>query len=177
MSMTRTGTVGPPLTIIGKDLDAGATFNADVTPGIGVLKAGTLMSFDVATQTLDRAVDGPTTFGILADELDTGAAGATTVYPAMIYREGVFLRQEIESANNLDINTGDANDIALRDKGINLEFSYEGYVGLNPVPPGALGRVEANQEALKKEGGVPITSAPAQPTTGPTTEPPPQVAL
>lgn len=176
MSMTRTGTVSAPITIIGKDLDAGATFNADVTPGIGVLKAGTLMSFDVATQILDKAVDGPTTFGILADELDTGAAGATEVKVAMIYREGVFLRQEIESANNLDINTGDANDLALRDKGMILEFSYEGYEGLTPVPPGALGRVAANQEALKAQGGVPIVPPTAPAPTGPTTEPP-SVAL
>jgi hypothetical protein len=35
--------IGPPLTIIGKDLDAGATFNADVTRGKGKLRGGMWM--------------------------------------------------------------------------------------------------------------------------------------
>lgn len=130
--------VGAPLTIIGKDLDAGATFNADVTPGAGKLRAGTLMKYDVATQALAKAtVTGgtpDTVFGVLSDEFDD--TGATTPIPAMVYREGTFLRQEIESANNAPITPGSALDLALRDLGINLELSYESYVGLNPVPAG-----------------------------------------
>lgn len=137
MAMTRTGTVAAPITIIGKDLDAEATFNADTTPALGVLKAGTLMKYTAATKTLDKAVVGTDAiFGILADDVDTGAAGATEVPVVMVYRGGTFLRQEIESANNVAITPGSAVDLALSDLGIYLELSYEGYVGLNPIPAG-----------------------------------------
>jgi hypothetical protein len=54
----------------------------------------------------------------------------------MVYREGIFLRQEIESANNAAITPDGPLDKALRDLGIFLELSYPGYVGLNPVPTG-----------------------------------------
>jgi hypothetical protein len=138
MPMTRLGiTVSPPLTIIGKDLDAGATFNGDTTPNVGVLKAGTLMKYTTGTQVLAKAVVGTDTlFGLLADEVDTGTGGATEILPVMVYRRGVFLRQEIESANNIAITPGSAVDIALNDLGIFLELSYESYAGLSPVPAG-----------------------------------------
>jgi len=174
MAMTRTGTVSPALTIIGKDLDAGATFNADTTPAVGVLKAGTLMKYTAASKTLDKAVVGTDTiFGILADDIDTGAAGTTEIQPVMIYRRGTFLRQEIESANNVAITPGSAVDIALGDLGIFLELSYEGYVGLNPVPAGVqpMGLSEEEQaevDALVQSASEPNPSR----TTGPTTEPP-----
>ena len=45
MAMTRTGTVAAPISIIGKDLDVGATFNADLPLALGVFKAGTLMKY------------------------------------------------------------------------------------------------------------------------------------
>ena len=138
MAMTRMGiTVPVPLTIIGKDLDAGATFNGDTTPAQGVLKAGTLMKYTAGTQVLAKATVGTDTiFGILSDDIDTGAAGATEILPVMVYRRGVFLRQEIESANNVAITPGSAVDIALNDLGIFLELSYEAYAGLSPVPTG-----------------------------------------
>lgn len=128
--------IGAPLTIIGKDLDAGATFNADVTPGQGKLRAGTIMKYDEATKAFAKATLGTDVpFGLLTDEYDdTNVGGA--IIPAMVYREGVFLRQEIESANNTAITPGSAVDSALRDKGIYLEQSYESYVGLSPVPTG-----------------------------------------
>jgi hypothetical protein len=126
-----------PITIIGKDLDAVATFNADVTPGSGVLKAGTIMKYSVATQQLAPAVLGTDVIhGILSDDGDF--SDAVVIYPAMIYRGGTFLRQEIESANNTAITPDSAVDMALRDKGIYLEQSYEGYLGLSPVPAGVL---------------------------------------
>jgi hypothetical protein len=152
MAMTRTSSVAAPLTIIGKDLDAGATFNGDTLPALGVLKAGTAMKYTIASKLLEKAVIGTdTVFGLLANDVDTGAAGATEVPVVMIYRKGTFLRQEIESANNFAIVPGDANDLALRDKGIYLEQSYEGYVGLNPIPAGVvpLGIGENEEDTLK----------------------------
>ena len=140
MPMFRTGAVvAAPLTIIGKDLDAGATFNADTTPAVGVLKAGTLMKYTAATKVLDKATLSGTpdaVFGVLADDVDTGPVGTTEVQAVMVYRRGVFLRQEIESANNFAITPGSAIDLALNDAGIFLEHSYEAYLGLNPVPTG-----------------------------------------
>lgn len=123
--------VGPPLTIIGKDLDAGATLNADVAEETGPLRAGTFMSFAAGVLTKST---GSNIFGILADEFtDVGAPGPV---PAMVYRRGVFLRQEIESANNVSVVQDSAIDKALRALGIYLEQSYETYVGLQPVPSG-----------------------------------------
>jgi hypothetical protein len=135
--MYRTGTIVPGITIIGKDLDAGATFNGDTVPALGVLKAGTIMKYTAASKTLAKATlgtDAP--FGVLADDVDTGAVGATEVPVVMVYRRGVFLRQEIESANNVAITPGSAIETALSDVGIFLELSYEGYQGLSPVPSG-----------------------------------------
>jgi hypothetical protein len=128
--------VGAPLTIIGKDLDAGATFNADVTLGVGKLRAGTIMKYTVATQALAADPTCAAPFGLLADEFDD--TGASSALPAMVYRAGLFLRQEIESANNLAIPPNSAPDIALRNLGIYLEQSYDQYVGLSPVPAGVV---------------------------------------
>lgn len=139
MPMYKTATVANSITIIGKDLSAYATFNGDTTPALGVLKAGTLMKYTVATKVLAKAVVGTDTiFGILAADVDTGAAGATEVLPIMVYRAGTFLRQEVESANNVVIGAGSAVDLALNDLGIFLEFSYSGYEGLSPAPAGTI---------------------------------------
>jgi hypothetical protein len=139
--MTRTGTVQPAITIIGKDLDAGATFNADLNPNAGVQKAGRFMSYDKATKQLtpwDGVADaaGATIYGVLADDFDITDNNQTVSMAVMIYREGVFLRQEIESANNAEITVDGPLDTRLRDLGILLEYSYEGYTGINPMPPG-----------------------------------------
>jgi hypothetical protein len=138
--MYRTGTVVPGISIIGKDLDAGATFNADVALSAGVLKAGTILKYDTTAKTFAKWVGGTDAvtliFGILADDVD--ASSATVVEPAMCYRRGVFLRQEIESANNLLIAPGGATDVGLKDTGIFLELSYDAYDGLSPVPAGAI---------------------------------------
>jgi hypothetical protein len=135
--MTRTGVVAAPITIIGKDLDVGATFNGDTVPALGVLRAGTLMKYDAATKVLAKATVGTDTiFGVLPDDVDTGPEGATEVPVVMVYRRGTFLRQEIESANNVAITPGSAADLALNDAGIFLELSYEAYAGISPVPTG-----------------------------------------
>jgi len=132
--------VGAALTIIGKDLEAGATFNADVALGTGKLRAGRIMNYTPATQTLAPSTDGslPTApvvmAGILADDFDD--TGAATAQPGMVYKTGTFLRQEIESANNFAITPGSTIETNLRDIGIFLEQSYEAYVGLSPVPAG-----------------------------------------
>lgn len=161
--------VGAPLTIIGKDLEAEATFNADVLPGSGKLKAGTLMKYDGTAQQLSRSADGTAVYGILADEYDdTGAGGA--VIPAMVYRGGTFLRQEIESANNLAIPPGSVIEAGLRGLGIELELSYDTYVGLSPVPSGVQPMPMQSQQELEAEG---VKLEPTVPTTGPTTQPPP----
>jgi hypothetical protein len=172
MAMTRTGTVAAPISIIGKDLDAGATFNGDTSPNVGVLKAGTLMKYTSATKTLDKAVVGTDTlFGLLADEIDTGTGGATEILPVMVYRRGVFRRQEIESANNVAITPGSAVDIALNDLGIFLELSYEAYEGLTPVPAGvqpmsALGDIEEEERRAKEAEKKPAQEPPAPPAEG-----------
>lgn len=160
----KTRQVGPPLTIIGKDLEAGATFNADLDPTTGKQRAGRFMSYDPATMMLtpwDGVVDaaGATIFGVLADDCDTREDSQTEVESAaMVYRDGTFLRQEIESANNAAIEPGGALDAALRLLGIYLEQSYEQYVGLQPVPTGVVPLGES-----VKEGG----TGPERPELGP----------
>jgi hypothetical protein len=140
MAMYRTGTVAAGISIIGKDLDAGATYNADVALAAGVLKAGTIVKYDATAKTFAKWVGGTDAvtliFGILANDVD--ASSATVVEPAMCYRRGVFLRQEIESANNLLIAPGGATDAGLQTIGIFLELSYDAYDGLTPVPAGAV---------------------------------------
>jgi hypothetical protein len=138
MLRTSQVTIGTMLTIIGKDLDAGATFNGDIDPAAGKQKAGRFMSYNAATKTLipwDGLTDatGDTIFGVLADDVLTDL---TNHEPVMVYRRGTFLRQEIETANNAVIGAGGALDLALSDKGIFLEFSYEGYQGLEGAPAG-----------------------------------------
>jgi hypothetical protein len=82
----------------------------------------------------------------------------------MIYRGGTFLRQEIESANNTAITPDSAVDMALRDKGIYLEQSYEGYLGLSPVPAGVLPLdEEAAAEAAAKTAKADSAQAKAEP--------------
>ena len=140
MAMTRTGIVTPVIGILGKDLDAGATVNADTTPALGVLKAGTLMKYTAASKLVEKAVVGTDViYGVLADDVDTGAAGATEVPVVMLYRRGTFRKQAIESANNVAIAAGSAVDLALADQGIFLELEYEGYEGVDPVPAGVTG--------------------------------------
>ena len=137
MAMTRTGTVAAPISLLGKDLDARATFNADTTPAVGLLKKGTLMKYTAATKTLDKAVVGTDTiFGILSDDIDTGPVGTTEIQPVMVYRAGTFRRQVVESANNVSITPGSVVDLALNDAGIFLELEYEAYEGVSPVPSG-----------------------------------------
>jgi hypothetical protein len=147
MQPTVVTTVGAPLTIVGKDLDIGATFNADVTLGAGKLRAGRIMKYTAATKELSASVDGTAPFGLLADDFDD--TGATTNQPAMVYREGTFLRQEIESANNFAIAPGSAIETGLVAIGIDLEYSYDAYVGLSPVP--ASGGVVFPMEAVSEE--------------------------
>jgi hypothetical protein len=52
----------------------------------------------------------------------------------MCYRGGTFLRQEIESANQVLIPPDGPVDQALRKLGILLEWSYENYQMQNPPP-------------------------------------------
>lgn len=135
--------VGPPLTIVGKDLDVGATFNGDINPNAGKQRAGRFMSYDPATGQLtpwDGVVDvpGATIFGVLADDFDITADNTKVTAQCMVYRAGTFLRQEIESANNAAIPPGGALDKKLNDISIFLEYSYEGYLGLSPVPTGVV---------------------------------------
>jgi hypothetical protein len=43
----------------------------------------------------------------------------------------------LEAANNAHIPPGGPLDLALNGKSIFLEYSYEGYIGVDPVPSGA----------------------------------------
>jgi hypothetical protein len=149
--------VGQPLTIIGKDLDAGATFNSDVALGTGPLRAGQIMNYTPATQVLTPNLNGalPTApivlYGILADDFDD--TGSTVALPAMVYKEGTFLRQELESANNYAIPPGSTIELNLRDNGIMLEQSYELYTGLSPIPAGVVPLGAEAEEGQPKEEG------------------------
>ena len=58
---------------------------------------------------------------------DTGPVGVTEVQPTMVYRASVFLRQEIETINNVAIAPGSAVDLALNDLGISLSFATKTY--------------------------------------------------
>lgn len=141
MAMYRTGTSTTVVTsIIGKDLDAGASFNADVALNSGVHQAGEIVKYDTTAKTFAKWVGGTDAvtliYGILAQSVD--ATSATDQQVGMCYRRGVFNRQEIESANNFLIKPGDANDIGLRDVGIHLDLTYDAYEGLTPVPAGAV---------------------------------------
>jgi hypothetical protein len=133
--------VGPPLTIIGNDLDAVASFNADLNPNAGKQRAGRFMSYDPATEQLtpwDGLADavGATIFGVLADGFDITADNVNVTAAVMVYRGGTFLSQEIESANNAAITPGGPLDKALRDLGITLKYSYDAYTDISPVPTG-----------------------------------------
>lgn len=127
-----TGSFGPVLTIIGKDLDVGATFNSDMEAGIGFVPAGRLIAYDAGAKEFSPTTGGDV-FGILANECN--AAGTDPV-PAMVYRRGTFLRQEIEVANEIAIPPDGPVDKELRALGIFLEWSYTDYENLEPVPTG-----------------------------------------
>ena len=62
----------------------------------------------------------PACIGSLSDDVDATSAADQQV--AMVYRRGVFLRQEIESANNLLIAPGGTIDLALKALGIHHEL-------------------------------------------------------
>jgi hypothetical protein len=163
-----------PLTIIGKDLDVGATFNADLNPNSGQQRAGRLMSYDKATKQLtpwDGIADanGQTIFGVLADDVDITGDNINVTTAVMVYRAGLFLRQEIESANNAAITPDGVIDNRLRDLGISLEQSYEAYLGVNPVPAGVEPMEGAPVEAAKQQ-------PPQQQQPPPHQPPPPKAA-
>ena len=140
MAMYRTGQTTVPTSIIGRDLDAGAQFNADVAVGTGIHKAGEIVKYDTTAKTFAKWVGGTDAvtliYGILAFEVD--ATSGTVVEVGMCYRRGVFNRQEVESANNYLIAPGGAADVGLRDVGIHLDLTYDAYDGLTPVPAGAV---------------------------------------
>jgi hypothetical protein len=81
LGVTVTG-VGPPLTVVGKDVDVDATFNADVALGTGRLKAGTIMKYTAATLTLAADPTASAPFGLLADGFDD--TGSATALPALV---------------------------------------------------------------------------------------------
>jgi hypothetical protein len=133
----RSGQFNPVLTIIGKDLDVAGTFNSDVKPGEGggFLPAGRFMKYVAGDHFEDGAgAGGADIFGVLAQEVDTSG---TEPVAAMVYRRGTFLRQEVETANEKLIPPGQALDLALKDKGILLEWSYTDYLGIPNPPAGA----------------------------------------
>ena|SRR5262245_9107459 len=139
MSVAPSSSYYPVLTIVGKDLDVRATFNSDLAGGTGYLPAGTFLKYDPAAKVFTPTTTAADIFGILAGEANTGADPV----PVMCYRAGTFLRQEIEVNNKIAVPPGGALDIALRDIGIYLEWSYMDYDGLTPVPSGVTNPVVA----------------------------------
>lgn len=126
------GSFGPVLTIIGKDLDVRGTFNSDMEAGVGFVPAGRLIAYDAAAKEFSPTSGGDV-FGILAYECN---AQGTDPVPAMVYRRGTFLRQEIETVNEMAIPPDGPVDKELRALGITLEWSYTDYENLEPVPAG-----------------------------------------
>lgn len=137
-NLVQSGSFPPVLTIIGKDLDAGATFNSDMATGTGLVPAGSLIAYDAAAKTFTPTTTAASVFGILANECVRG----TEKVPAMVYRRGTFLRQEVEKVNNIAIAPDGALDKALRALGIFLELSYTDYIGLEPAPSGTTSPVK-----------------------------------
>jgi hypothetical protein len=140
-------TISPLLPLIGKDLDARATLNADVAAAEPDLLAGTIMVYSAGVAPNDRqmrrALDADLTvagianlvLGILAADsyaANDGAAIPTAVNrPAMIYRAGTFIRSTVNDINGTyippltAITYGSIPDLVLNDKGIFLEESWD----------------------------------------------------
>jgi hypothetical protein len=135
--------IGPNLPLIGKDLDAGATLNADVTGAVPDLRAGTLMHFtlagpvnEMAPATLAQIAAPANLIGVLAADsyYAESSPGVGVNRPAMIYRRGTFIRSTVNEVNQdakltapwaVPIEAGDVNDIALNQRGIFLELSWD----------------------------------------------------
>jgi hypothetical protein len=131
--------IAPNLPLIGKDLDAGATFNADVVANILDLEAGTIMVIPTPGAPMVPAAvadigNTAVVIGILAADSYQAfdSTGGIILRPAMIYRRGVFIRSTINDINGrrpapelAPINPGDANDVALNVRGIHLEESWD----------------------------------------------------
>lgn len=148
-------TIRPNLPLIGKDLDARATLNGDVTGTMPDLWAGTILRYDFATREFRFAVIGdlanpvPGTIGILAVD-SFQVEDLTTNRPAMVYRAGTFIRSTINAVNSGEpplyppygpplaalppIVAGDPVDLALAQIGIFLEESWDDpALGESPV--------------------------------------------
>jgi hypothetical protein len=145
--------ISPLLPLIGKDLDAEATFNADVLAAQEDLLAGTIMAFNGGTGLMQKATavqisDFTQAFviGILAADsyAALGPDGQTPVVrPAMIYRGGTFIRSTVNEVNGMSppaaippILPGDPLDRAMNIRGLYLEESYdEPAMGVPPLGP------------------------------------------
>ena len=144
-------TISPNLPLIGKDLDAEATLNADVTGTQPDLWAGTIMVFSVTgppanemrrALTADFGAVPSVTFvwGILAAD-SYQMEDLVTNRPAMIYRAGTFIRSTINDVNTGYVTTpiapiipGDARNIFLAGLGIYMEESWDDpALGVPPV--------------------------------------------
>jgi hypothetical protein len=132
--------IKPNLPLIGKDLDVGATHNADVSAAQPDLPAGTIMHFtavgpaqEMVKATLPLVAPATGWYGILAaDSYQTFDNAATPVAinrPAMVYRRGVFIRSTVNEVNGSTFtpNTaaGLAQELILQDAGIFLEESWD----------------------------------------------------
>jgi|SRR5271165_3517826 len=145
-------TISPNLPLIGKDLDVGATLNADVAANQTDLPAGTIMSLtEGATREMVKLPALPVPLpaaataiiGILA--ADSYATVPAANRPAMIYRRGVFIRSTVNEVNAMvtgagagaalgPINYQDPSDNALNSRGIFLEESWdEPALGVSPI--------------------------------------------
>jgi hypothetical protein len=138
--------IRPNLTFIGKDMEAAATFNADVDAAQPDLPGGTIMTYTaggVMTKAAALPVAPALMVGILAADsyATVDSAGSDIVRPAMIYRSGTFVRSAINYINGtppagLDLPVppppllppilpGDPADIGLNDRGIFLEEGFD----------------------------------------------------
>ena len=144
MPMIKTGEFRPVKTIVGKDLDIGATFNAIIAVHQGLIPAGRFMTYRPTTKDMvpytgvytgaPAATDAELISGILAQDVDSGGTGDPEE-PGMIYRRGTFLLQEIEEANSATIRDQAFLQV-LRKNGLYFEWSWEGYALMEPGIPG-----------------------------------------
>lgn len=83
-------TTVPPRLLIANDAVALVTRFVNLKPGQGPLMQGTVL--DVEGAALESGGDP---FSLLAQNVNTGAAGATTPVAATVYLHGAFIRQRV----------------------------------------------------------------------------------
>jgi hypothetical protein len=107
------GPIPPAGNLIGSDPGALQTAVIPVKKGQGVLLQGTLLD-----KTGTKAIDAATTYGVLAEPLDT--VGLAEDSASTVYTSGRFVLEFVQQANP-EVTLDDAARVALRAKNITFE--------------------------------------------------------